>query len=198
MSEPRVVLDRVGLFQAGAAVAVLVLVGFGSGAILGVSYASGALDRAVESAEATFRTADSESGPPPPTEVPSEVRAEVPVDAPGRAAPDAPAVEPAEVESGVPAQVRLDPAPLPEPSEVWTVQVGVFGVERNADRMAARLRSRGYDPLVTAVRNRSGDWLRRVHFELHRTEAEALAAARRFAGAEGMPAVAVRLAEDDR
>ncbi len=79
----------------------------------------------------------------------------------------------------------------------WTVQLGVFGVESNADRMAARLRARGYDPLVTAVRNRSGGWLRRVHLDLYRTEAAALAAARRFRGAEGMPAVAVQLADDD-
>lgn len=80
----------------------------------------------------------------------------------------------------------------------YAVQVGVFGVEENAERLAERLRHQGYDPLVTALRNRSGQWLQRVHLSVYGSEASAREAARSFTEREGIPAVVVALHEESR
>lgn len=78
----------------------------------------------------------------------------------------------------------------------FAVQVGAFGVEANADRMLQRLRGKGYDPLVTAVRNRSGQWMSRVNLSVYESEAAAVAAAESFSSTEGAPAVVVALWDD--
>ena len=88
-----------------------------------------------------------------------------------------------------------DSEPTAAASPRYVVQVGVFGVERNAERMVVRLRARGYDPLVTAVRNRSGQWLQRVQLSAYGTEGDAVAAAESFTDREGLPAVVVTMAE---
>ena len=93
------------------------------------------------------------------------------------------------------------PAPFEESFQVernvrFAVQVGAFGVEANADRMLQRLRGKGYDPLVTAVRNRSGQWMSRVNLSVYDSEAVAVAAAESFSSTEGAPAVVVALWDD--
>ena len=93
------------------------------------------------------------------------------------------------------------PAPFEESFQVernvrFAVQVGAFGVEANADRMLQRLRGKGYDPLVTAVRNRSGQWMSRVNLSVYESEAVAVAAAESFSSTEGAPAVVVALWDD--
>lgn len=93
------------------------------------------------------------------------------------------------------------PAPFEESFQVernvrFAVQVGAFGVEANADRMLQRLRGKGYDPLVTAVRNRSGQWMSRVNLSVYESEAAAVAAAESFSSTEGAPAVVVALWDD--
>ena len=89
----------------------------------------------------------------------------------------------------------LDAAPA---TGRYAVQLGVFGVETNADRFATSLRGRGYDPLVVAARNRSGQWMKRVHLAVFDTEASALAAAESFNLREGLPAVVVTFEEGER
>lgn len=80
----------------------------------------------------------------------------------------------------------------------FAVQLGVFGVESNADRFARGLRGRGYDPLVVAARNRSGQWMKRVHLSVFDSEESALAAAETFITREGLPAVVVMYDEGQR
>ena len=96
---------------------------------------------------------------------------------------------------------ELSQAPVEESFQVernvrFAVQVGAFGVEANADRMLQRLRGKGYDPLVTAVRNRSGQWMSRVNLSVYESEAVAVAAAESFSSMEGAPAVVVALWDD--
>lgn len=98
-----------------------------------------------------------------------------------------------------PSQPVIPPTPeATSPSGRYAVQLGVFGVETNADRFATSLRGRGYDPLVVAARNRSGQWMKRVHLGVFDTEASALAAAETFNSREGLPAVVVTFDEGER
>jgi DedD protein len=87
-------------------------------------------------------------------------------------------------------------AVAPETRTKYAVQLGVFGVAGNAERLASRVRARGYDPIITAMRNRSGQWLKRVNLSVYTDEDEATAAARTFRTREGLPAVVVALQED--
>ena len=77
----------------------------------------------------------------------------------------------------------------------YAVQVGVFGVEANVTALTADLRRRGYDPLVVAMRNRSGQWLQRVHVSVFGRRESAVMAARSFREKEGMGAIVVRYTE---
>ena len=77
----------------------------------------------------------------------------------------------------------------------YAVQVGVFGVEANVVAFTANLRRRGYDPLVVAMRNRSGQWLQRVHLSVFGRRESAVVAARSFREKEGMDAIVVPYTE---
>lgn len=73
----------------------------------------------------------------------------------------------------------------------YAVQLGVFRVESNVLALTADLRRRGYDPLVVAMRNRSGQWLRRVHLSVFGRRESAAMAARSFREKEGLDAIVV-------
>jgi len=89
----------------------------------------------------------------------------------------------------LPSPVQLAPPSAPTPR--YAVQIGAFGVRENAESLAQDLRRRGYDPLIVAVRSRSGDWLNHVHLSLHEDEASARAMARRFSEQETLSALVV-------
>ena len=110
---------------------------------------------------------------PEPTVQPTEVAA-APVPRP------APAVA---VEAPAPAVASSAPAatetPSPEMATTrWYTQLGAFGDEGNADRLAARVSTYGYDATVSAAPGGGGTVHRvRVGPETTRAEAEAIASA---------------------
>ena len=92
-----------------------------------------------------------------------------------------------------PAETRAAPAP-PKPSAAaataasgdWTVQLGVFGEEANARRVAQRAGTFGYKAEVSSYRNDSGKMMYRVRVgpQATRSAADAAASALRAHGVE--------------
>ncbi len=200
-----VVLDRAGVVRLWVGVVVLVAIGFTTGAVVGFGLhpEAAALVEARPAVPAS-RTATRVASAEPC----------VPADS-GRAVGMAAAKTPDSTRTGAPehvdsADARVDPpsrprtvvaeAPTHRPASGprYAVQVGVFGVPANAKRLAARLRSRGYDPLVTAMRNRSGHWLRRVDLSVFADQDEAQDSAASFRVREGLPAVVVAYLGSER
>jgi DedD protein len=114
---------------------------------------------------------------PEPTVEPNEVAA-APVP------PPEPEPEPAvAVEAPAPAVAASAPVatetPSPSPATTrWYTQLGAFGDEGNADRLAARVSTYGYDATVSAAPGGGGTVHRvRVGPETTRAQAEAIASA---------------------
>lgn len=201
------VLDRASLLQLGGGIVALMVVGFTAGAVTGFGLHARSL---AEGPPAVPAEAPAPEAAPAPA-VQASTTQSVPVCEPAEPAilrtadvwegpgpadpvgPAAPGVRDRTVEQGLPGPDAAPPAREATPR--YVVQVGVFGVERNAERMVVQLRARGYDPLVTAVRNRSGQWLQRVQLSAYGTEGDAVAAAESFTDREGLPAVVVTMAE---
>ncbi len=222
-TKKEVVLDRAGLARLVVGVIVLVGLGFTTGAVIGFGLHPEIGDAAGTSARAAPQPVRQASAAQP-CPAPDSGRAVGMASAAhsGRTSavrdPGARVSDPGVVVSKrtgkelaqAPAQPRNEVARAPArpgsemaratapPGPSYAVQVGVFGVSRNADRLAARLRNRGYDPLITAMRNRSGHWLRRVALSLYSTQDEAQDAAASFRAREGLPAVVVVYREPER
>lgn len=182
------VLDRASLLQLGGGIVALMVVGFTAGAVTGFGLHARSL------AEGTAPVPAEAPAPEaaPTAAVQASTTQSVPVCEPAEPA----ILRTADVWEGPgPADPVGPAAPAREATRRYVVQVGVFGVERNAERMVVQLRARGYDPLVTAVRNRSGQWLQRVQLSAYGTEGDAVAAAESFTDREGLPAVVVTMAE---
>src|SRR5690606_24205647 len=84
--------------------------------------------------------------------------------------------------SAAPAASRAEPAP----SGDWAVQVGSFGDEDNAERLAQRVAALGHSPRITTYRA-GGKVMYRVRIGPHATREAAEAAASALA-ARGFPA----------
>lgn len=180
-----VVLDRAGLIQLAGGTTLLLALCFTAGAVVGFGVRGGGGPSTAPSSVAEVASSVTKASDLEPC-VPAEPLPLRIADA-GAAASTAPAL------SATPT------AGTPSPrAERYAVQLGVFGVDANADRLAARLRRRGYDPLVAAMRNRSGQWMKRVSLAVYDSEQEAELAASAFQDREGMPAVVVAFREDDR
>jgi DedD protein len=139
--------------------------------------------------------------PEPAAEVaaapPVEIKAPVPEPAAAEPAPEQPAAEEAAEEpapavvAAVPTPQRAAPAPptppQPEPAAAgeWTVQLGSFGEEANARRLAQRAGTFGYKAEVSSYRS-GGRTLYRVRVgpQATRAAAEAAASALRAHGVE--------------
>ena len=204
-----VVLDRTGVIQLLGGVASLLVLGFTAGAVVGFwVHGGGELPAGVTAAPPSVVPATTAPQTCVPAEADAPLRmAELPPPAetaePGSAtgAGDVfgvDAVDPGIDEAGDGAG---DPAfdfetPYVPVRPRYAVQVGVFGVDTNADRMVDQLRRRGYDPLVTAVRNRSGQWMKRVSLSVYDSEDLARMAAETFTHREGLPAVVVAHREE--
>lgn len=188
MNDDKVVLDRGGLLRLGGGVSLLLVLVFTAGTVVGFALGGGTAGVPAGGISAPAGLSVASTGPilPPPRPAPE---VEPDPSGPRPSAGDAPGAEATEVVAeAAPRFVdRSDPAA----DAGYAVQVGVFGVEANAERLVAQLRSRGYDPLVTALRNRSGHWMQRVQLSTYPTERAASAAADTFRVREGMPAVVV-------
>lgn len=194
----RLNLDRSTLLQLGAGSALLLLVVFFSGTLLGYTL-SGAPPE-VDPEEVAARQIAyqlTEADCPVPDETAVAVQTHPRPLWPERASADfsllpsgfsedlEEASPEASWEAGEAMEARLDPM------SGYAVQVGAFGVRGNADALAADLRARGYEPLIVAAQNRHGDWLEHVHLSIHPDEASAQAVAENFARSERLTAVVV-------
>lgn len=207
-NEREVVLDRAGLIQLAGGMFLLLTFGFTAGAVVGFGVrgggstpapaaSTGGAGPAVTSTAATercepaqplpMREADAGIAAPPGAEEPEVAPFRAPVTAVAQAAPEPEVAEPPAAD-----------ASIDDVREKYAVQLGVFGVEANAKRLASDLRRRGYDPLVAATRNRSGQWLKRVSLAVYDSEAEAELAAQAFKQREGLPAVVVAFREEEQ
>lgn len=66
----------------------------------------------------------------------------------------------------------------PRPTGGWAVQVGAYGQEPNADRLAGQLREKGFDAQVRAASTATGDLIYRVWIGWFANRDQALAFAR--------------------
>lgn len=83
-----------------------------------------------------------------------------------------------------------------EPAPRWMIQVGAFSEDGNAQALASRLESKGYEPLIVAARSRSGAWLQHVRLDFAGDENTAVARAREFEQTEGLTVVVVAIGPD--
>jgi cell division septation protein DedD len=198
-----VVLDRTGLIQLVGGTSLLLVFCFTAGAVVGFAVHGdmSAIPGPVDAGGAAATQASlSDACVPAPEAAALQRSASADVASP-------PAVElvtpPVQVAEEPAAAVAELPAPDTQeaaepPSGKWAVQLGVFGVAANADRLAADLRRRGYEPRVAATRGRAGRWMQRVSLAVYDSEEDAQLAARDFQTREGLPAVVVAFREDER
>lgn len=204
-AKKEVVLDRAGVVRLSVGVVALVAIGFTMGAVVGFGLQSEAGTLAETTLGASAPKAGHRIAAAEPCVPADSGRAVGMAAAKGADSTHAGASGHADSTSarvGAPARPRVLAAPAPVRHRAagprYAVQVGVFGVPRNAARLAAHLKRRGYDPLVTAMRNRSGHWLRRVDLSVFETQDEAQDSAASFRTREGLPAVVVVYRESER
>ncbi|MGY8799724.1 MAG: SPOR domain-containing protein [Longimicrobiales bacterium] len=207
MNDPRVVLDKTGLIQLSVGMVALLGLGFVAGAVVGYGvHVDPQLRSAADGVSIAMDLQDAPACLPADPVNTQLAAADAPTD---EAAPTAEsmlsdratvAMNDALMRRRTLAAAASDLSQTAEmPSAIglegarkgYAVQLGAFGVEENADRFAGSLRGRGYDPLVVAARNRSGQWIKRVHLQVFESEASALLAAESFSTHEGIPAVVV-------
>ncbi len=198
MSARRVVLDRTGLIQLGGGVALLLALGFATGAVVGFAARGGAAAPVPAGARPAAVTVHQTSSAQPCVPAASAPAVSVADTLHPAAAPSTTlrATAPGRTRGGA-----ASPAAVSERAAIarrsvqarhrYAVQVGVFAVPDNAHRLAHHLRARGYDPLVVAMRNRSGHWMRWVDLSVFRTRDQARVAAASFRAHERLPAVVV-------
>jgi cell division septation protein DedD len=209
MNNQVVVLDRIGLIKLGGGVTALLVLGFVAGAVVGFG---AHLDTVGAAASPLTESTPAVSPLTEPTRVVSTVATDERCVEDGVAATDPVRTQSMALAVPVSSETsvsRTDATEAPavskradEPAHArhpeYAVQVGVFGVDANAEALATKLRGRGYDPLVIAMRNRSGRWLKRVHLSVFENEASAVLAARAFRDREGLPAIVVDVGGDLR
>lgn len=147
--------------------------------------------------EASPAPAAAAVAPPPASEAESpagEDESAAPSDTPAvaAAAPEPTRTPPPEARAEARPATAAATAPKPAASAAagdWTVQLGSFGEEANARRLAQRASTFGYKPEVTTTRS-GGRTLYRVRVGPQRTRAEADAAASALK-AHGLPASVV-------
>jgi DedD protein len=117
-----------------------------------------------------------ESQPPAPEE--SVTQAEQPTPEPVEEEPEEPATQPASKPSSPPANTST--------TGMWAVQLGSFGNQNNAERLAADLRKQGFAAFLSQLPTDSGQLHRvRIGPQKDRESAEAMAARLQKAGHKG-------------
>jgi cell division septation protein DedD len=215
----RLNLDRGTLLHLGVGTALLLLVVFFSGTLLGYTLSGGPQGVSAPD-EVAFQIAHAGDDPVCPEPAPLATAVQRAERSGAERSPLALSALPWGVWESESAAARArtreiegsnDPAAHPSPPEVaeavatpeppepleavpagrYAVQVGAFGVRENAHALASDLRARGYEPLIITARNRRGDWLEHVHLSIHADEASARAMAEDFARMERLNAVVV-------